>query len=395
MGINPQMNPSRISSLLTAGILLSLWVGLASHHARAATLLDDRKITLRSASDVTAKRQALIRYIWGEEGFPPANRLPDAVITNAPSPVKPLDDLVRVDELRFQQAPGLEGLAYHFIPARPNHELVVVHHGHACTLDDDASSAEVGYGLRRTIQALLREGYGVLGVFMPHQRPGDCTGDHEKLMQMQTPGSPLKFFLDPVVLGLNYLESRSRAGGTPLYHAFHMVGLSGGGWTTTLCAAVDPRVRLSFPVAGSLPLYLRAGGSIGDREQYEPSFYRMAGYPDLYVLGGHGAQRGQVQILVRRDDCCFGVAQHDEKAAGLPYEPSVRDYGNKVSAAVASTGAGFFRLDIDEVAPSHMISHHAIEKIILPELRKTLAGKAAETPLREPGFDRRDTRAQR
>jgi len=377
------MNPSRLSSLPTAGILLTLWVGLAGHDARAATLLDDRTITLRSASDVTTKRQTLIRYIWGDEGFPPANRHPDAVITNAPSPVKPLDDLSRVDELRFQQAPGLEGLAYHFLPARPNRELVVVHHGHACTLDDEASSAEIGYGLRRTIQALLKEGYGVLGVFMPHQRPGDCTGDHEKLMQMQTAGSPLRFFLDPVVLGLNYLESRGRTGETPRYQTFHMIGLSGGGWTTTLCAAVDPRLHLSFPVAGSMPLYLRAGGSVGDREQYEPSFYRLAGYPDLYVLGGHGAQRGQVQILVRRDDCCFGAAQHDEKAAGLSYERSIREYESKVSATVAATGAGFFRVEIDEVAPSHMISHHAIEKIILPELRKSLAGKAAGTITQE------------
>ena len=206
-----------------------------------------------------------------------------------------------------------EGLAYHFIPQHPNGELVIVHQGHACTLDDDPSPAEVGYGLQRTIAALLREGYGVLGVFMPHMRPGDCTGGHDALMQLSTTGSPLKYFLEPVAISLNHLKTRSRSGQFPKYRAFHMVGLSGGGWTTTVYAAIDPTIRCSFPVAGTFPLYLRIGGSVGDREQYETSFYGLAGYPDLYILGAHGRGRKQVQILVRRDDCCFGQAQHDEK----------------------------------------------------------------------------------
>jgi len=130
---------------------------------------------------------------------------------------------------------------------------------------------------------------------------------------MKTTGSPMKFFLESTVAGLNYSKSRSRADHFPNYRAFHMVGLSGGGWTTTVYAAIDPTIRCSFPVAGSLPLYLRVGGSVGDREQLEPSFYGIAGYPDLYVLGAQGSGRRQVQILVRRDDCCFGETQHDAK----------------------------------------------------------------------------------
>src|SRR5436189_4849979 len=105
-----------------------------------------------------------------------------------------------------------------------------------------------------------------------------------------------------------------------------MVGLSGGGWTTTICAAIDPRIRFSFPVAGTIPLALRTGGSVGDREQYEPSFYRIAGYPDLYILGSQGHGRKQVQILVRRDDCCFGQAQHDPKTSGMGYSEALHEY---------------------------------------------------------------------
>ena len=91
-----------------------------------------------------------------------------------------------------------------------------------------------------------------------------------------------------------------------------MVGLSGGGWTTNLISALDDRIKYSFNVAGSIPLYYRERGSIGDIEQYLPQLYRdIAGYPDLYILGAFGKGRKQVQILNRQDDCCFGQKQHD------------------------------------------------------------------------------------
>jgi hypothetical protein len=238
-------------------------------------------------------------------------------------------------------------------------------------LDDDSSPTDAGFGLQRTINGLLREGYGVLGVFMPHMRPGDCTGGHDAMFQIKTNGSAMRFFLEPTAISLNYLKTRHRPGKFPNYRAFHMIGLSGGGWATTVYAAIDPTIRCSFPVAGTIPLYLRSGGSIGDREQFEPSFYSLAGYPDLYVLGAHGRGRRQVQILVQRDDCCFGQAQHDPKSSGLAYPEAMREYETRVAAALKAIGPGAFRLEIDETAPSHMISHHAIEKIILAELGKS------------------------
>jgi len=226
--------------------------------------------------------------------------------------------------------------------------------------------------LWRTIQALLGEGFGVLGVFMPHMRPGDCTGKHEAIFEIKTVGSPIKYFLEPTAISLNYLKDPKRAAADQFqrYKTFHMIGLSGGGWTTTIYASIDPTIRCSFPVAGTIPLYLRSGGSIGDREQFEPSFYRLAGYPDLYVLGAAGQGRKQIQILVRRDDCCFGAAQHDPQATGLPYAQAMREYETQVQAALKKIGDGSFRLEIDEKAPSHMISHSTIEDVLLRELKK-------------------------
>lgn len=348
---------------------LLLLAALFALHAHSAPLLDDRAITIHSARDVAAKRKALIYYLWGKDGFP-NKRLPDVVTTNIPSPVKQLTNLARVDELRMTLAPNLEGLAYHFIPEQPNRELVIVHHGHACTLDDDPSPADIGYGLQRTIRAFLQEGYGVLGVFMPHMRPGDCSGGHDAMFNTNAIGSPIRYFLEPTAVSLNHLKTRSRAARFPNYRRFHMTGLSGGGWTTTVYAAIDPAIQYSFPVAGTIPLYLRTGGSVGDREQFEPTFYGIAGYPELYILGAHGRGRKQIQILVRRDDCCFGEAQHNSKPPAKPYLESMRDYETRVVSALREIGAGSFRLEIDEKAPSHMISHHVISQVLLRELRQ-------------------------
>jgi hypothetical protein len=348
--------------------LLAFAVFLLCANAHSAALLDDRAITIHSSRDVAAKRRALIQHIWGADGFPD-RRLP-TVLTNVASPVKQLGHLSRVDEFRINMAPKLEGLAYHFIAARPNRELVIVHHGHACSLDDQPGEADGGFGLQRTIDALLREGYGVLGVFMPHMRPGDCTGGHDALFQTNVTGSAIRYFLEPTAISLNYLKTRSRRGNFPAYKKLHMAGLSGGGWTTTVYAAIDATIQCSFPIAGTIPLYLRSGGSVGDREQFDRSFYSIAGYPDLYILGADGRGRKQVQILVRRDDCCFGEGQHDPTTTGTPYAKAMRDYEQRVQVALEKIGKGSFRLEIDETAPSHMISHHAIEKIILPELKK-------------------------
>lgn len=359
------MTPRRVSALRLLALVLA---SLTTLTVPAAQLLDDRAVTLHSAREITARRRALIQFIWGDTGFP-KHRLPDVVQTNIASPVRQLNHLARVDEFRMNLAPGLQGLAYHFIPRNPNRELVVVHHGHACTLDDDPSPEDKGYGLQRTIAALLREGYGVLGVFMPHMRPGDCKGGHEAMFQMQTTGSPMKFFLEPTAIGLNEVKHRSRADSFPSYRRFHMTGLSGGGWTTTIYAAIDPTIQCSFPVAGTIPLYLRTRGSVGDREQFDTAFYSLAGYPDLYILGAHGKGRKQVQILVRRDDCCFGEAQHDPETTRMTYAESLRAYESRVDSTLKEIGNASFRVHIDEKAPSHMISHHAIEDVILPELR--------------------------
>jgi hypothetical protein len=330
--------------------------GLAPHLAKVLNLpppvlLDDRSLT-STTETVKQKRDALIRYIWGPQGFPRTK--PASIQKDVTSPVKNLKNAAGVETMTIRMEAGEENTTHHFLPNRRNGRLIVLQHGHACTFDD--AQEPRGAGMAHAIDAFLGEGYGVLAAYMPHMRPGDCrTMSHGEMFQLAVEaGSPLKFFLEQVAVSLNEPK--------PRYKEVHMAGLSGGGWTTTLYAAIDPSIRFSFPVAGTIPLYLRIGGSVGDKEQFLEEFYRIAGYQDLYLLGAYGAGRKQIQILNRRDDCCFGEAQHKTAKIGLPYEAAMRVYEKQVQQALGAQGK--FRLDIDDSAPRHMISPEAVRTML-------------------------------
>src|SRR4029077_6847560 len=139
-------------------------------------------------------------------------------------------------------------------------------------------------------------------IFMPRETPSLCgvpSPDPHGYMfsnDKVTSGNVMKLFLEPTAVCLNYVKSSAKAksDGFPIYQDFSMAGLSGGGWTTTVYAAIDPTISLGGPVGGSIPMYLRSGGSVGDQEQTDDPFYTLAGYPDLYVMGSYGSGRRQV-----------------------------------------------------------------------------------------------------
>lgn len=326
--------------------------------------VNDHEIRIKSPDDAIAKRAEIIRYIWGKQGMP-KKLLPTSVERGAIK-VDNLKNLERIDTLHITMDAGVKGLAHLFLPKRNNNSrLVILHLGHTdgCTFNDN-QPGEPDIGMRRSLNAFLSAGFSVLGVYMPQVTPEDCRWEHDKLFKVKTTGNPLKFFLEPTLAGINYIMKNY-----PQISDISMTGLSGGGWTTTLYAAIDPRIKLSIPVAGSLPLYLCHEGYGHDIEQRLDSFYKIAGYPDLYVLGSYGVGRKQIQVLNRRDDCCFGENQHDRRLTNMLFEPSVREYEARVIKTLERLGTGSFRLFIDEKADRHKLSAHALEKVLLPELK--------------------------
>ena len=113
----------------------------------------------------------------------------------------------------------------------------------------------------------------------------------------------MRFFIEPVWLTINYAKSIG-------YEKIVMAGLSGGGFTTHMASAIDTRIGLSIPVAGSIPCDF--AHTSWDYEQFcDQPWATVANYTSLYVLASLEAERAQVQVLHEWDSCCFhGCGRH-------------------------------------------------------------------------------------
>ncbi|HKJ67722.1 MAG TPA: hypothetical protein VKA68_07175 [bacterium] len=306
-------------------------------------------ISINQPEDVARVRNKLRLFLFGQQDLPAT--LPETITRDHADPrYEDIASLERIDRLIVAMDYGLESQVYHFIPENPNHKVVLYHQGHR---DDFIQGKE-------QITALLAEGYAVAAFSMPLLGPNNqptvqlprigrlklTTHDHMKFLSPET-GHPVKYFIEPVVSVVNYLGERYA------YTSISMVGISGGGWTTTLAAAVDPRIAKSFPVAGSYPIYLRSNSQRdwGDFEQTVPELYTAVNYPELYILSAYGEHRQQLQIINQFDSCCF---------AGTKWET----YKDVVRTRVRTLGAGEFDLYLDDSHKEHKISQAAMSRIL-------------------------------
>lgn len=299
---------------------------------------DDEELDVRTISDAVRARADALQFIYGAPSLPTET---PSVEPDVESPLSELGGLDGVDRLTMRLSDGFTSVAYVFHPVESNGKLLIFHQGHAKTYAAD--------GGQQTIAYFLDRGWEVVAMCMPLY--GECTGpyaSHGEMYNADFDGySYLKFFLQPVAEVVNYGQDVLGVS------EINMIGISGGGWTTTLAAALDPRIRVSVPVAGSLPIYLRAEPrDLGDAEQYGFEFYQILGYPDLYVLGSIGPGRRQLQVLNRYDSCCFG---------GTLYQ----DYEEEVAARVEELAPGGFSVFLDQSHTSHKISTFALKTAIV------------------------------
>ncbi len=238
--------------------------------------------------------------------------------------------------------------SYLFLPENPNDELIIYHQGH-----------DGGFiNGKNTIQFFLNKGYSVLAFSMPllgmNNQPIVDTEfgeiklvSHEYFRFIESQNfSPLKFYFEPLSSSLNYIENNFN------FTNFYMVGISGGGWTTTVYSAIDERISKSFSIAGSIPISLRINANdLGDYEQTLPDFYKTANYLDLYVLASYGENRKHVQIFNKYDPCCF---------SGNLF----KNYENQTEITVSQLGKGSFQIYLDDTHHEHKISENALDIII-------------------------------
>ena len=316
----------------------------------------NKVISIHNSGEAALKRAGLVSFIWGPNGLP----------KELPAKVEPgiqderyadLSNLKQIDRLTINMEWQLASTVYHFIPTQGNNKLLIYHGGH----DGDFIVA------KELIDFFLKNGFSVMAFSMPLETPNnrpvvDLEGIgkiqlsfHEqlKLLKMKS-GHPIQLFLTPVSIALNHVQ--------PLgYTSTYMTGVSGGGWTTTMYAAVDPRITRSYPVAGTLPLHLRGdknrsntaqrAADWGDYEQTIPELNSVANYLDLYILGSFGENRKQLQILNKNDPCCF---------AGEAF----RTYEGVVNDRVRALGGGTFAVYLDTSNKMHSISSDALTTML-------------------------------
>jgi len=217
----------------------------------------------------------------------------------------------------------------------------------------------------------------------------DCgsTSDHVELFA--TYGDlAMHYFHEPLIQALNFMDKHLK------FLDYNMVGLSGGGWTSTTVPAIEPRIHISIAVAGSMPgveFVPGAGNSWnhGDcnspcyAEQNTPDYYTLAGYLDQYIMASYGKHRHHIQILNQNDSCCYGAPQwtnplFDFQAYyGVDWTTYLASYNSSIRAALVGIQPAEYTLMIDTTATEHQFSPAAISYII-----STLN---AEHPLRQKG----------
>jgi len=306
-------------------------------------------IHISSSNDIDEKRNSLINFIWKENGFPIS--LPTIEHDLTDPDFYDMVNLKQIDSLTIEMKHGINSIGYLFLAENSNNDLIVFHQGHAKqNFSDD----------KELIQYFLDKGYSVLILVMvTHGMNNEPIVEFPEFGKIKLEShkyfkfldddsfSSISYFVEPPAVFLNYIDENFS------FNSYHMIGLSGGGWVTTLYSAIDPRIEKSFSVAGSVPIFLRhtPPSNFGDHEQTLPELYRIANYLDLYVMASFGENRNFIQIFNKYDPCCF---------SGDYYTT----YEKFIQSRVSELNSGQFEIFLDDSHENHIISDKSIEFII-------------------------------
>jgi len=243
----------------------------------------------------------------------------------------------RLDELVFDASQGLGSRAYHFVPDGPPQDTTLIFLlGHAGDFSGEVIIPE----------SFVPDGYPVLELGMILQGPnrsdrsielpgGDkrtVGGDHSVLGPLTSEGlNAMRLFMQPVALAVDYALARSER--------VVLAGISGGGWTVDVYAALDPRLAGAVSISGSIPHPLREGADLGDFEQrIERPIYAIAGFETLYLLSA--MEQPHRQVFYEFDACCF---RWSERA------PAFFAYATEVQDELTELGRAPDRFDLEMV----------------------------------------------
>lgn len=322
--------------------------GGAGNPVEVPSVLD--LINVETLADVVGARAAMTNYVWGVAGYPAGG--PDVVTLGVAAPwAAGLPNWSSVDLYQFNLPFGVTQYAWRFHATASNGRVAIYHGGHAQAVDNVYTLMPVGW--------LLAAGYDVVAMVMPFagsNTDGSYDGNpfnlsHYQLVNAEVDRdvigySTMRLFAEPVAEVLNLLAGEG-------YSRVAMMGVSGGGWTTTLMAALDPRITHSYPTAGIVPWFLIPDAALPgmDTEQYLGALLDCANYEDQYVMAAVGSGRRQMQILNVADPS--------------PLNADLDAYRAAIRQRVAEIGRGSWDGRMDASGAIHQLSPAAMATILL------------------------------
>ena len=318
-------------------------------------------IEISSKDDIETKKLLLNNYIWPNNDLP-FNKMPTDYSTNIQDNLfSDIDSLLQINSYTVEMTYGMNSISYLFLPKISNDKLLIYHQGHTSSSlrGPDSHSFEQD---KEIIESFLDNNYSVLIFSMPGQgmnnepvvevpNLGKITlnsHNHFKLIESEDL-KPIKFFIEPVIITLNHIELNHN------FESFNMIGLSGGGWNTIIISALDDRIKKSYSVAGSFPIWMRSDSSdFGDYEQTIPDFYKIANYEELYLMSSYGVGRELILFYNEFDPCCFSGDLYKK----FPFK-------NIIQEKLQTLEKGQFDIIIDLEQNKHIISNFTIDQILL------------------------------
>ncbi|HUV64898.1 MAG TPA: hypothetical protein VMW24_13450 [Sedimentisphaerales bacterium] len=280
--------------------------------------MTDWKIHVHTKEDVERLRERLREFVLGD--LPAEVNEEDCV------------GMRSTGTLRFHGPYGMEFAARHYTRTL-NQKVVVYCEGHYGHYENSLEA----------IGGFLSNGCDVIAMAMPLNEPnslGVWGADLETHYDLERTPKPIWPFMHPWQVLVEWAAAMYG------WENLSICGISGGGWSCALYAALDPRVQSSYPVAGVLPEALRGPAEQGDFEERWSPLYAIASYMDLFILGAAG--RRQTQIF----------NMYDPNYGG----DRAWKYVNVMRAALSEVG-GWFDVWIDETHRDHKCSRWAAARI--------------------------------
>ncbi len=260
-------------------------------------------------------RQVAIRTIWPDSNpFNHPEQFEVEILDTEPVHIGSVTQLSKAHSFEIKYHPNLSSRITWFVPVNPTKGYAIYHEGHK------GSGANIG---SETIDWLLERGWVVINIDMPLEGANtvdrsESLRNHDDFDRLDNGiQSPIGLFLFPVKVVVDMIYDYDKSGDGENGVNLMMIGRSGGGWTTILYSALDPRIDVAVSIAGAEPISQRlsrvAEASIddlaGDYEQNIPHIFDVVTYPDFMKAAG---SKGALYIYNKNDSCCFRLKADDD-----------------------------------------------------------------------------------